>query len=361
MKLLIPGPVTTRAEVRAAMAQDVAPWDEDFRAIYAALRPRLAAIANAPASTHAALLLQGSGHFVVEAALRSLLPPGGRILVPLTGAYAERIVRLARAAGREPMALPIAAGRPVDPAMIAAALAADPTLSHVGLVYSETSTGVVHDPAAIGAAIRAAGRRMILDAVSAFGALPLDLAAQPEIDAVAFTLNKCLDGMPGMGTAICRIDRLQAGAGHAGSWCLDLADVLAQGGKGNGGASRFTPAAQVLLALRVALDLLDAEGGAPGRLLRYRENARALYDGMERIGLSPVLSRGVQGPIVVNVHAPDDPGWDLQRFVDALKRYGYLISNFYDTPSPSFGGGCSGAITPALLSGFTDAAYAARV
>ena len=91
----------------------------------------------------------------------------------------------------------------------------------------ETGSGVVHDPAAIGAVVRAAGRRLIVDAVSAFGALPLDVSAQPEIDAAVFTSNKCLEALPGMAFAVARIDRLEACAGNAGSWSFDLASIHA--------------------------------------------------------------------------------------------------------------------------------------
>jgi 2-aminoethylphosphonate-pyruvate transaminase len=89
------------------------------------------------------------------------------------------------------------------------------------------------------------------------------------------------------------------------------------------------------------------EGGQPARLARYTANMRALYDGVCRLGLTPCLPPQVQGPIIVNVHAPADPAWDLQRFVDALKARGVLISNFYNTEQPSFRVGCIGAITPA--------------
>jgi 2-aminoethylphosphonate-pyruvate transaminase len=357
MLLLIPGPVTTRPEVRQAMAQDVAPWDNDFRPRFAAMRARVRAIARAPADTHDALCFGGCGHFGMEAALRSFLPPGGRILVPMTGQYAERLVRLAAEAGRVPVPLAMAQDRPLAPDAVAAALAADPTLSHVGLVYSETASGVIHDPAAIGAAVHAAGRRVILDAVSAFGALPLDLATRPEIDAAMFTSNKCLEGMPGLVFAICRRDRLEAAAGNAGSWSFDLADIHALSLR-NPGTIRFTPPAQVMLAFLAALDLFDAEGGQPARLARYRANADALFAGMRRIGLVPCLRREHQGPIVMNIHAPDDPAWSLQGFVDALKRRGFLISNFYNTPQPSFRVGCIGAITPDDMRGFTAAADA---
>lgn len=358
MLLLIPGPVTTRPEVRQAMAQDVAPWDNDFRPLYVGARERVRAIAGASAATHNALCLQGCGHFGMEAAIRTFLPPGGRMLVPLTGQYADRLAKLAAECGRVPVPLAMAQEQPLAPAMVAAALAADPAISHVGLVYSETSSGVVHDPAAIGAVVRAAGRRMILDSVSAFGALPLSLDDQPEIDAAMFTSNKCLEGMPGLVFAVARIDRLEASVGNAGSWSFDLADVHANSIRSPGGF-RFTPPAQVLMAFLAALDLFDAEGGRPARFARYRANADTLHAGMRRIGMVPCLARENQGPIVMNIHAPDDRAWSLQGFVDALKRRGFLISNFFNTAYPSFRVGCIGAITPADMDAFVAACDAA--
>lgn len=345
MLLLIPGPVTTPAEVRAALGHDFAPWDNDFRPLYAGIRQRLLPLAGGLPEQHAVLPLQGCGHFITEAAIRSFLPPGGKLLIPSSGAYADRMTRLAREAGRIPVALPIDPNAPVDPRLVAAALAADPGISHVGMVYSETGSGVVHDPAALGAVVRDAGRRLIVDAVSAFGALPLNLAAQPEIDVVVFTANKCLEAVAGMAFAVARIDRLTAAAGQAGSWSFDLADIYSHALRNGWGSFRFTPPAQVLNAINTALDLLEAEGQA-ARLARYTANMQVLYEGVSALGLSPWLPRQHQGPIIVNVHAPRDPAWDLQRFVDALKARGVLISNFYNTPTPSFRVGCIGAIVP---------------
>ncbi len=215
MLLLIPGPVTTRPEVRAALCQDIAPWDNDFKDFLAALRARILKVAGGATETHATLPLQGCGHFITEAAIRTFLPPGGRILIPASGAYADRMIRLAREAGRVPVPLAIGRSERVDPAAIARALAEDPTLTHVGVVYSETGSGVIHDVPAIGAVVRQAGRRMIVDAVSAFGALPLDVSAQPEIDAVVFTTNKCLEALPGIAFTR-RAHRSAAGMCRAG-------------------------------------------------------------------------------------------------------------------------------------------------
>jgi 2-aminoethylphosphonate-pyruvate transaminase len=347
MLLLIPGPVTTRPEVREALRYDFAPWDNDFRPLYSGIRERVLRIAHGVPGEHATLPLQGCGHFITEAAIRTFVPLGHKVLIPATGSYADRMTLLAHEAGRVPVSLPLSEVAATDPDAVAAALTADPDIGHVGLVYSETGSGIVHDVAAIGAVVRRLGRRLIVDAVSAFGALPLDLPAQPEIDAVGFTSNKCLEGMPGMAFAVARIDRLEACAGNAGSWSLDLSSIYSHSLRHGWGSSRFTPPAQVLNALNVALDVLDAEGGQPARLARYTANMRTLYDGVRGLGLTPYLPPQLQGPIIVNVHAPADPGWDLQRFVDALKARDVLISNFYDTERPSFRVGCIGAITPA--------------
>jgi 2-aminoethylphosphonate-pyruvate transaminase len=359
MLLLIPGPVSTRPEVKAAMGQDFAPWDQGFRPLYAAVRERVGALAGDVLDTHAVLPLQGCGHFAVEAAIRSLIPPGGKLLIPITGSYAERMARLAREAGRVVVELAASPVEPVSPDSVGRALAADPGIGHVGLVYSETSSGVVHDPVAIGRVAREAGRRVLLDAVSAFGALPLDLSEHPEIDAAVFTANKCLEGMPGLSFVVARIDRIRAGRGWAGSWSFDLCDILETAARDGWGSFRFTPPAQVLAAVRVALELHAAEGGRAARLARYTANARTLYDGMRAIGLTPYLRWDVQGPIVVNVHAPHDPAWSLQGFVDALKARGFLISNFFNTALPSFRVGCIGAITPDDMRRFVGAADSA--
>ncbi len=352
MLLLIPGPVSTHPAVKAAMTRDIAPWDDDFRALYASVRSKLLALAEVDPAVHAVLPLQGCGHFGMEAAIRTMVPADtGRLLVPLTGSYGVRMARLAREAGRHVIELPIPPFSPIEPSAVAAALRADAAITHVGLVYSETSTGVVHDPAAVGAVVRAAGRAMIVDAVSAFGALPLALAAQPEIQAVVFTSNKCLEGMPGLSFTLARIDALER-ATPAGSWCLDLGDLFRHTRGHGAGTFRFTPPAQVLAACEVALDLHRQEGGAAARLARYRANSRALRHGMEAIGLIPYLAPGVQGPIVMNVRAPDDPAWSLQHFVRELKDRGFLISNFFDTPEPSFRVGCIGQVTEADMHGF---------
>lgn len=351
--LLTPGPVHTRAEVKAAMAQDIAPWDPDFRAVYARVRERLVPLAGGIAGQHACLPLPaGCGHMILEASLRTFVAPGAKVLVPNNGDYGDRLLRLARECGRAGIDLPVAEGELAEPEAVRAALRADPAISHVAVVYSETGAGVVNPVPAIARVAEEEGRRIIVDAVSALGALPFAIAEHANCDAVVFTANKCLEAMPGLGLCVAPIARVHARAGAAAGWCLDLADVLRQTEERGAGSIRFTPAAQAIAALDVALGFLDAEGGPARRLARYQANARVIHDGFAAMGLSPFLPWAKQGPVIINARQPvDDPNWDLQRFVVALKRRGYVMSNFSSTEVPTIRVSAIGALTPADMQG----------
>ena len=145
--------------------------------------------------------------------------------------------------------------------------------------------------------MRAAGRRLILDSVSAFGALPFSLADHPECDAVVFTSGKCLEGMPGIGFAVARIDRVEAAAGNAGSWAFDLADVYSPcAARRLGQLPLHAAGAGAGAPSRSRSTCTRREGGQPARLARYAENARVLYEGVLALGLTPYLERAPPGP-----------------------------------------------------------------
>jgi 2-aminoethylphosphonate-pyruvate transaminase len=346
--LLTPGPVQTRPEVKAAMAQDIAPWDSEFRAVYARVRERLVPIAGGVPGQHVCLpLAAGCGHLMLEAAIRTFVEPGAKLLVPNNGDYGQRLLRLIRECGRVGVDLAIAEGDVADPDQVRAALRADRAISHVAVVYSETGAGVVNPVPEIARVAEAEGRRIIVDAVSALGALPFTIAGHPNCDVVVFTANKCLEGMPGLGLSVAPLARVKECARRAASWCLDLADVLRQAEEKGLGSIRFTPAAQSIAALDVALDFFEAEGGREARLARYVANARVVHDGFAAIGLTPFLPFAKQGPVIVNALQPvHDPNWELQRFVRALKARGYVMSNFSSTEAPTIRVAAIGALTP---------------
>ena len=344
MMLLIPGPVQTRPEVRAAAAEDIAPWDDAFKAEYAAMRPRIVAIAGGVEGEHVSLPLPGCGHMVVEAAIRTFVPAGQKLLVVLNGGYADRLARLATEAGRVVVPLHGPDNVPMSAEKLAAALEANPDITHVAIVVSETGTGIINDPNLLGPVIRAAGRRLICDAVSGFGVVPFKMSEHPECDVVVFTSNKCLEGLPGFGFAVASIKRLEECRGNAGSWVMDLADVYLHAQKHGWGSFRFTPAVQALRAFGKAMEIYENEGGQPARLARYSRTRDVAYEGVQRLGFRPYVARENVGPIIVCVHQPRDPNWDFRTFLRGMTARGVVISDSFTTAEPTIRIGCIGAI-----------------
>lgn len=349
--LLTPGPLTTALSVRQAMLRDWGSRDEAFIALNASVLDRLVALANGQGS-HVAVPLQGSGTFVVEAMLGTLLPKAGKALVMVNGAYGERIVRMAHYHGRQVTTIVDTEDRPSDVGRLDAALAADAAITHVVAVYCETTSGILNPIERIADVTATHGRRLLIDAMSAFGALPIDARRVP-FDAVAASSNKCLEGVPGMGFAIVRETALMAAAGQAPALSLDLHDQHVA--MRRNGQWRFTPPTHVLAAFHEALLRHEAEGGVEGRGARYRENCRILVDGMRRLGFETLLPDALQAPIIVTFKMPRDPRFAFESFYDRLRQRGYVIYPGKLTVAPSFRVGCIGHLGAAEMRGAVDA------
>ena len=338
--LLTPGPLTTRSETRRAMLEDWGSREAPFIALTAELRRRLLEVANA-AVAHVCVPLQGSGTFIVEAALSTLLGPTSKLLVLVNGAYGERMVQIAKRLGRAVEALTWPEDQPVDPAKVAAALKADPAITHVALVHCETTTGLLNPLEAVAARVAHAGAALIVDAMSSFGALPIDLARTPAA-AVLASSNKCLEGAPGLGFAIVDREALAGSAGVSASLSLDL-HAQWRGFESNG-QWRFTPPVQVVAALVEALRLLESEGGPSARLARYSANFEALADGMARLGYELYLDRKLQAPIIATFRPPSGKPFDFNAFYEALSERGFVIYPGKLTKAETFRIGCIGAV-----------------
>ncbi|KVE27109.1 2-aminoethylphosphonate--pyruvate aminotransferase [Burkholderia vietnamiensis] len=338
--LLTPGPLTTSATTRHAMQHDWGSWDAAFNRLTAGVCADLMAIAGG-GDAYACVPMQGSGTFAVEAALGTLVPRDGVVLVPHNGAYCARILTILGRLGIDAIALPFGEDAAVDAAAVETAFAREPRITHVALVHLETSAGILNPLDAIADLCRRHGKRLIVDAMSSFGALPIALA-DSGIDALISASGKCLEGVPGMGFAIVRRDALDACAGNARSLALDLHDqyrYLHQTGQW-----RFTPPTHVVAALRAALDQYLAEGSQPARGARYAENCRTLVEAMRALGFRPFLDPSVQAPVIVTFHAPDHPAYDFGRFYDAVRDAGFVLYPGKLTQVDTFRVGCIGAI-----------------
>jgi 2-aminoethylphosphonate-pyruvate transaminase len=338
--LLTPGPLTTSLRTKQAMLNDWGSWDSAFNAITASLRKDLVDIVGGGAE-YTCVPLQGSGTFSVEAAIGTVVPRAGKVLVPNNGAYCARIVRICRVLGRAVVDLPVPEDQPVTGAIVEAALAADPAISHVAQVHCETGAGVLNDLASIAEVCARRGKGLIVDAMSSFAALPIDVRTTP-FDALIAASGKCLEGVPGMGFVIVRKAVLEARAGNAHSLAMDLHDQYVYMEKTT--QWRYTPPTHVVAALRVAVDQFREEGGQPARLARYTRNCEALVNGMAGLGFRTFLPAAVQAPIIVTFHAPADPAYDFRTFYEKTRERGYILYPGKLTQVETFRVGCIGAI-----------------
>lgn len=340
--LLTPGPLTTSLRTKQAMLHDWGSWDAAFNRMTGQLCRQLLDIVHG-APSHVCVPLQGSGTFAVEAALGTLVPRSGKVLVPDNGAYCARILHILQVLDRAVVHLPFAEGQAMDAAAIGAALQADPAITHVALVHCETGTGIVNPLQEIAAVVAAQGRALIVDAMSSFGALPIDVRATP-FEALIAASGKCLEGVPGMGFVLARREALQASAGQCHSLALDLHAQWQYMEKTT--QWRFTPPTHVVAALVEALQQYQAEGGQPARGARYAANRERLVQGLQALGLRPLLDAALQSPIIVTFHAPAHPHWSFPAFYEGVRQCGFILYPGKLTQVETFRVGCIGAITP---------------
>ena len=212
--LLTPGPLTTARAVKQAMLRDWGSWDDDFRAMTAQLREQLLDLAGESTGAFDCVPIQGSGTFAVEAMLGSFVPRQAKALVLMNGAYGKRIARILDYLGRAYSVIDHGDYLPPRGAEVAAALDADEAISHVVAVHCETSSGILNPLAEIADAVRVRGRKLLVDSMSAFGAIPAE-AEMLQYEALVSSANKCIEGVPGFGFVIARRSALESARGNS--------------------------------------------------------------------------------------------------------------------------------------------------
>jgi len=343
--LLTPGPLTTSHRTRQAMMVDWGSWDDRFNQLTASLCEQLLAIINGGDSHHC-VPLQGSGTFAVEAAIGTLVPRDGKVLVLINGAYGKRLAKICEVLGRAFSTFETAEDEPTTAADVDRLLHADASLTHVALIHCETSTGILNPLPEIAQVVAQHGKRLIIDAMSSFGALPVD-AQQVPFDALIAASGKCLEGVPGMGFVFARKDALANAAGNSHSLAMDLFDQHTYMAKT--GQWRFTPPTHVVAALHEALLQYNEEGGLSARHQRYAENCKALLDDMAKLGFRSFLPAAIQAPIIVTFHAPKDPRYQFKAFYERVKAKGFILYPGKLTQVETFRVGCIGHVNQAEM------------
>ncbi len=351
--LLTPGPLTTAYEVKEAMLRDWGSWDGDFRAMTAELRRELLAIAGDTAGEFDCVPMQGSGSFSVEAMLGSFVPKDGKVLVLSNGAYGKRIAQTLAYLGRDHAVIDKGDYMPPRGVEVVAALDADPAISHVVVVHCETSSGILNPLKEISEAVYSRGRKLLVDSMSAFGAVPAGVN-DFRYETIVSSANKCIEGVPGFGFILARKSELEAAKGRSHSLSLDVHAQWEHMNKT--GQWRFTPPTHVVAAFLEALRMHRREGGVAARGARYARNRDVMVAGMRELGFETLLADQWLSPIIVTFFSPAHPAFAFDRFYDLMKDKGFIIYPGKLTVVDSFRVGCIGRMDEHVMRRVVEAA-----
>ncbi len=320
--LLTPGPLTTTKTVKSVMMRDWCTWDEDYSRIVQRIRNQLVRLAT-DHNGYTAVLMQGSGTFSVESTIITAVPKTGKLLVLANGAYGRRIAQIAKRASIPLLIHDNGETDPPDLERLEKTLTTETDITHVAVVHCETTTGMLNPVEEIGRIVRSHGKRYIVDAMSSFGGIPMDMH-RIGADFVISSANKCIQGVPGFGFVIANRALLAKTRGNAGSLSLDLYDQW-ETMEHHEGKWRFTSPTHAVRAFAQALEELAEEGGIAARYERYVGNHRRLVRGMKKLGFSPLLDERWQSPIITAFHSPVHPDYTFKEFYRNLKKQGFVI------------------------------------
>lgn len=351
--LLTPGPLTTAFSVKETMLRDWGSWDGDFRAMTKSMCDQLVALAGDTSGDFVCVPMQGSGSYCVEAMLGTFVPRDGKVLVLANGAYGLRAAETMRYLGRAFTLIDNGDYMPPRGDEVTAALAADPAITHVIAIHCETSSGILNPVAEISQATYAAGRKLLVDSMSAFGAIDLDVS-RIRYEAMVSSANKCIEGVPGFGFVIARKSELEACKGNSHSLSLDIHAQWVNLVKT--GQWRYTPPTHVVAAFMEALRQHAAEGGVAGRGARYTRNRDVMVAGMRDLGFETLLKDRWLSPIIVTFFCPADPKFVFTDFYERMKVKGFIIYPGKLTVVESFRVGCIGRMDEAVMTRVVQAA-----
>jgi len=321
--LFTPGPLTTSRSVKEAMLHDFGSRDSVFIEKVSSIRSDLLGLAGvSQESGYEAVLLQGAGTYALEAVVSCTIPKNGHLLLVINGAYGQRLKKIAAIHQIRTTELTYQENEAPRVEDVKLTLEKDGSITHVSIVHCETTTGIFNDIEAIGRVVAGFHKEYIVDAMSSFGAVPIDFAAC-HIDYLVSSANKCIEGVPGFSFIIARKSCLLTTKGQSRTLSLDIFDQWE--GLEQNGQFRFTPPTHTILAFHQAITELLEEGGVAGRAKRYQENYALLVKGMRLLGFKEYLEPHQQGYIVSSFLYPSDPLFNFNQFYSKLNNIGFVI------------------------------------
>ena len=336
-KLLTPGPLTTSMTTKEAMLHDWGSRDKKFIDLNSSIRESLVKLIDGE-DNYQCVPMQGSGTFAVESMVSSLTSKDSKILILINGAYGQRMKKMCTYLNRDFIEYEVAEHE-VHELIKIEELIDNNNLTHVFTVYCETTSGILNPIEDIAKLVESKKLSLFIDAMSAFGALPLS-AKNVSFDAVAASSNKCLEGVPGVGFILVKNNVIQNAKGNSHSLSLDLYDQWQAMEKNK--QWRFTPPTHVLAAFNQAIKEHEKEGGVKGRYNRYKNNCDIICNGMKELGFEQLLPENLQAPIIITFKQPNDSNFNFDKFYNALSKKNFLIYPGKLTVAETFRIGCIG-------------------
>lgn len=321
-KLLTPGPLTTTETVKEKMLFDHCTWDDDYKKITQEIRGELLKLAGVTPEEYTAVLMQGSGSFGVESVLTSVIGKDDCLLIAANGAYGDRMSQIAEKSGITYCVYRESYNKIPDAEVIERILQENESITHVAMVHSETTSGILNDIKSVAKVVKKLGRTIIIDAMSSFGGIPIPVG-EWEIDFLISSANKCIQGVPGFSFILAKKEKLMESKGKARSLCLDLYDQWETMEKD--GKWRFTSPTHTVLAFRQAIEELKEEGGIEARYKRYASNNLLLRKKMKEMGFDAYIDPVDQGPIITTFFYPEHKNFTFSEMYDYIKARGYAI------------------------------------
>lgn len=344
--LLTPGPLTTSNGVRIAMLKDWCTWDKEYNNIVQEIRERLVklVVPSGNYNKYTSVLMQGSGSFGVESVIGTSIPENGKLLILSNGAYGDRMGEIAQVLKINNIIEKFGDKDIIDINRVREILESNPDITHVSVVHSETTSGILNPIEKIGELVKEFNKIYIVDAMSSFGGIEIDIE-EVKADFLISSSNKCIQGVPGFSFIICKRDILETCSGQVRSLSLDLYSqwkVMEE----NNGKWRFTSPTHTVRAFYQALLELEKEGGIVEREKRYRKNNVILRNGMKNLGFKSLIPEEYQSPIITTFFAPKSPDYNFENFYYKLKKEGFVIYPGKVTDIDSFRIGNIGEVYP---------------
>lgn len=321
--LFIPGPATAEPEVLAALAEPIRPhYGADFVADYNACRARFKQVLR---TNNDLFLIVGPGTAALDAAFGSALPDGARALVPSNGLFGRRIAEMLRANRCEVEELQFELGQPIDSDQVVERLR-DGAFDAVGWVHHETSTGVINPVESICRAASEAGALTIIDAISSLAGTELAVDDWG-VDLCATVANKGLAAPPGL-SAITVSERAWEAIDNnpdTRGWYLDLRTWRRYDGNwGDWHPYPTTVPTGILAAVDASLRIVLAEG-LDGRIVRTRDAASRVREGLRRLGFRMFVDDDYASPITTAVYPhPELPVGEM--IIELREQHGIYIA-----------------------------------